>query len=160
MLTETDNDTRVFYADGEVVLSTSISPERGRAQLVWRQIFAGAHYKALGSTPWDSTNRSQLTKVTFDSSMGGFSKLNMDMLFYSCGSLATVAGLGNLANVSSMQYTFSGIAATELDFTGFDPSGLTDLFYCFGGCRSLATIYADTSWALPSSGKVKVVLSR
>jgi len=51
-----------------------------------------------------------------------------------------------------MQYTFSGIAATELDFTGFDPSGLTDLFYCFGGSSSLATIYADASWALPSSG--------
>ena len=157
VLTETDNDARElfyahFYADGEAVLSTSISSERGRTQLAWRQIFAGAHYKALGFTPWDSSNRSQLTSATFDASMGTLSDLRLDMLFYSCSNLAAVAGLGNLGNVSSMRYTFSGIAATSLDFRGFDPSGLTDLFYCFAGCGALATIYADASWALPASG--------
>lgn len=40
----------------------------------------------------------------------------------------------------------------ELDFRGFDPSALTDLTYCFSGCSSLVTIYADATWALPSSG--------
>jgi hypothetical protein len=29
---------------------------------------------------------------------------------------------------------------------------LTDLFYTFSGCSHLTTIYADASWALPSSG--------
>lgn len=157
VLTETDADTREyfyahFYADGGAVLNTSIRPESGRAQLAWRQIYAGAHYNALGFAPWDSSNRSQLTSVTFDASLGSLSDLRLDMLFYNCSNLATVAGLGNLGNVSSMRYTFSGIAATSLDFRGFDPSGLTDLFYCFSGSASLATIYADPSWALPASG--------
>lgn len=35
---------------------------------------------------------------------------------------------------------------------GFDPSTLTDLYYTFSGCSSLTTIYADSTWALPSSG--------
>ena len=48
--------------------------------------------------------------------------------------------------------TFSSCAVTTLDFRGFDPSTLTDLFYCFSGCSSLTTIYADGTWALPSSG--------
>ena len=29
---------------------------------------------------------------------------------------------------------------------------MTDLYYCFSGCSSLAMIYADSTWALPSSG--------
>ena len=51
-----------------------------------------------------------------------------------------------------MRFTFSSIGATSLDFRGFDPSALTDLYYCFGGASSLTTIYADSTWALPSSG--------
>ena len=39
-----------------------------------------------------------------------------------------------------------------IDFRGFDPSHLTDLFYTFSGCSHLTTIYADSTWALPSSG--------
>ena len=41
---------------------------------------------------------------------------------------------------------------TTIDFRGFDPSTLTDLFYTFSGCSKLTTILADASWALPSSG--------
>ena len=41
---------------------------------------------------------------------------------------------------------------TSLDFRGFDPSTLTDLYYAFSSCSSLTTIYADSTWALPSSG--------
>ena len=51
-----------------------------------------------------------------------------------------------------MRFTFASIAAQVLNFRGFDPSTLTDLFYTFSGCSSLTTIYADASWALPSSG--------
>lgn len=61
-------------------------------------------------------------------------------------------GLGNLSGVRSMRYTFSSCAFTTIDFRGFDPSTLTDLFYTFSGCSYLTTIYADATWALPSSG--------
>lgn len=57
-----------------------------------------------------------------------------------------------LAGVRSMRYTFGSCAFTTIDFRGFDPSTLADLFYTFSGCSCLATIYADSTWALPSSG--------
>lgn len=47
---------------------------------------------------------------------------------------------------------FSSCAVTTLDFRGFDPSALTDLYYAFSSCSSLATIYADPTWVLPTSG--------
>lgn len=51
-----------------------------------------------------------------------------------------------------MRYTFSSCAFATIDFRGFDPSTLTDLFYTFSGCSKLATILADATWALPASG--------
>ena len=51
-----------------------------------------------------------------------------------------------------MRYTFSSCAFTTIDFRGFGPSKLTDLFYTFSDRRKLTTILADASWALPSSG--------
>ena len=57
-----------------------------------------------------------------------------------------------LAGVRSMRYTFSSCVFTTIDCRGFDPSMLTGLFYTFSGCSSLATIYADSTWALSSSG--------
>ena len=51
-----------------------------------------------------------------------------------------------------MRFTFASCAFTEIDLRGFDPSTLTDLSYTFSGCNKLTTIYADSTWALPSSG--------
>lgn len=84
--------------------------------------------------------------------MATFSYLNLNYLFYSCTNLASISGLGNLSGVRSMRYTFSSCAFTTIDFRGFDPSTLTDLFYTFSGCNKLTRIYADATWALPSSG--------
>ena len=42
----------------------------------------------------------------------------------------------------------TGLAS--LDLTGLDPSAAKDWFYCFAGCGNLATIYVDSTWALPS----------
>lgn len=84
--------------------------------------------------------------------MATFSYLNLNYLFYSCTNLASISGLANLSNVRSMRFTFASAAVTSLDFRGFDPSTLTDLYYTFSGCSSLVTIYADPAWALPSSG--------
>lgn len=111
----------------------------------------------LGFTPWTgtagSTHRQYLTSVTFAADMAAFTNLNLNYLLYSCTAVASVSGLSNLSGVRSMRYAFSSCSAfDELDFRGFDPSALTDLYYTFGGCSSLATIYADPDWALPSSG--------
>lgn len=84
--------------------------------------------------------------------MAGFSYLNFQYIFYSCTSLASVSGLGNLSGVRSMRFMFASTAVQVLDFRGFDPSTLTDLYYAFSSCSSLTTICADSTWALPSSG--------
>lgn len=83
--------------------------------------------------------------------MATFSYLNLNYLFYSCTNLASVNGLGNLSGVRPMRYTFSSCAFTTIDFRAFNPSTLTDLFYAFSGCSHLTTIYANATWALPSS---------
>lgn len=110
----------------------------------------------LGFTPWDGvtgpTHRQHLTSATFASDMAGFSYFNSNYLFYSCTNLASVGGLGNLSGVRSMRYMFSSCAFTTIDFRGFDPSALTDLFYTFSCCSKLTTIYADATWALPPGG--------
>ena len=77
---------------------------------------------------------------------------NMDYWLYGLSSLASVAGLANLAGVGEMRYAFSNrTSLAELDFGGFDPSALTDLYCCFAGCASLEAIYADADWVLPES---------
>ncbi len=149
VLTDPNADARTwfwahYYDDGEAVLTASSIPDPTRT------------LRASGFTPWDGmagpTHRQYLTSATFAADMSTFSYLNLIYLFYSCTNLASINGLGNLSGVRQMRYTFSSCAVTTLDFRGFDPSTLTDLFYCFSGCSSLTTIYADSTWTLPSSG--------
>ena len=160
VLTDPNDDQRTwfyghFYEDGEAVLTATPTPDPNRALRSTGRICAIAKYQGLGFTPWTgnagSTHRQYLTSATFAADMATFSYLNLIYLFYSCTNLATINGLGNLSGVRQMRYTFSSCAVTTLDFRGFDPSTLTDLFYCFSGCSSLTTIYADSTWALPSS---------
>ncbi len=156
VLTEPNADQRTwfyahFYADGEAVLTATADPEVNRELLASGRICAIGKYKALGFTPWDFNNRSFLTRATFASDMATYSYLNLNYLFHTCNDLATITGLGNLSGVRSMRYTMSYCAVTSLDFRGFDPSTLTDLFYCFAGCTSLTTIYVDSTWTLPPS---------
>ena len=161
VLTDPNADTRTWFwghfcEDGEAVLTASATPETNRALRASGRICAIGKYQGLGFTPWTgtagSTHRQYLTSATFAADMSSFSYLNLIYLFYSCTNLVTITGLGNLSGVRQMRYTFSSCAVTTLDFRGFDPSTLTDLFYCFSGCSSLTTIYADSAWALPSSG--------
>ncbi len=149
VLTDPNNDQRTwfyghFYEDGEAVLTATPTPDPNRALRSTGRICAIAKYQGLGFTPWTgnagSTHRQYLTSATFAADMATFSYLNLIYLFYSCTNLATINGLGNLSGVRSMRYTFSSCAVTTLDFRGFDPSTLTDLFYCFSGCSSLTTI--------------------
>ena len=157
VLTDPANDARTwfyahFYSDGQAIITATSTPDATRTLLASGRLCAAATYQGLGFQPWDSSNRPQLTSVAFASDMASYSFLNLIYLFYSCSNLATITGLGNLSGVRSMRYTFSSCAVTTLDFRGFDPSDLTDLFYCFAGCGSLTTIYADSTWTLPSSG--------
>ena len=161
VLTDPNDDRRTwfrahFYADGEGVLTAAPTPDATRELVASGRICAIGKYVGLGFTPWDGatgpTHRQHLTSATFAADMAGFSYLNFNYLFYSCTNLASVNGLGNLSGVRSMRCMFSSCAFTTIDFRGFDPSALTDLFYTFSGCSRLTTIYADASWALPSSG--------
>lgn len=160
VLTDPSNDNRTwfyahFYDDGGGVVTASSAPDATRELLASNRICAIGKYQAMGFTPWDGnvdTHRQKLTSVAFTADMATFSYLNLNYIFYSCTNLASVTGLGNLSGVRSMRYTFSSCAFTAIDFRGFDPSTLTDLFYCFSGCSALTTIYADSTWALPSSG--------
>jgi len=145
-----------YYADGEGVLTATSTPDATRELVASGRICAIGKYVGLGFTPWDGmtgpTHRQYLTSATFAADMATFSYLNLNYLFYSCTNLASVNGLGNLSGVRSMRYTFSSCAFTTIDFRGFDPTTLTDLFYTFSGCSHMTTIYADATWALPTSG--------
>jgi len=161
VLTDPNADNRTwfyahYYADGEGVLTASPTPDSTRELIASGRICANGKYVGLGFTPWDGvtgpTHRQHLTSATFASDMATYSYLNFNYLFYSCTNLASVSGLGNLSGVRSMRYMFSSCAFVTIDFRGFDPSTLTDLFYTFSGCSRLTTILADASWALPSSG--------
>ena len=160
VLTDPSNDNRTwfyahFYDDGGCVVTASSTPDATRELLASNRICANGKYQAMGFTPWGGnvdTHRQKLTSVVFAADMATFSYLNFNYIFYSCTNLASVTGLGNLSGVRSMRYMFSSCAFTTIDFRGFDPSTLTDLFYCFSGCSALTTIYADSTWALPSSG--------
>ena len=161
VLTDPNNDGRHwfyahYYADGEGVLTASATPDSNRTLIASGRICAEAKYVGLGFTPWDGvtgpTHRQHLTSATFAADMAGYSYLNFQYLFYSCTNLASISGLGNLSGVRSMRIMFASCAVTTLDFRRFDPSTLTDLYYAFSSCSSLTTIYADSTWALPSSG--------
>lgn len=162
VLTSPFNDKRTwfwahYYADGVGVLTASEEPEAGRGLVASGRICANARYQGLGFTPWDGatgpTHRANLRRVEFAADMAGLAVLNLDYLLYSCTAVEAVSGLGNLGGVRSMRYAFASCGSlSELDFRGFDPSALTDLFYCFSGCSALARILADATWALPASG--------
>lgn len=160
VLTTYTGDTRrwywaYFYDDGAAKLQTTNTPDPWYEHDVVAacQICAQGNYNAPGFTPWDSSNRQQLTSVTFDASMATYSDLSLNYLFYSCSNLTSVTGLGNLSGVKSIRYLFAGCSSlASVDFSGFYPSMLTDLFYCFSTCSSLSTILADATWAF-ASGK-------
>ncbi len=161
VLTDPNNDARHwfyahYYSDGEGVLTASSTPDSTRELVATGRICAEAKYVGLGFTPWDgvtgATHRQHLTRATFAADMATYTYLNFQYIFYSCTSLASVSGLGNLTGVHSMRFMFASCAVTTLDFRGFDPSTLTDLYYAFSGCSKLTTIYADATWALPTSG--------
>lgn len=135
-----------FYDDGEGVLTASSTPDPTRELVASNRICAIGKYVGLGFTPWNSvigpTYRQHLTSASFAADIATFLYLNLNLnhLFYSCANLASVSGLGSLSGVRSMRYAFSSCAFATIDFRGFDPPTLTDLFYTFSGSLRLTTI--------------------
>lgn len=141
-----------FYTDGSVVFTAEGSVDANKTLRASGRICVSAKYNAAGIIP-GYANRAQMSSVAFASDMGSFNYINMNYWFYGLGAITSFSGIANLANVREMQYTFSSCTGlTSIDFRGFDPSGLTNLYLTFGSCSNLVTIYADSSWALPSSG--------
>ena len=141
-----------FYTDGSVVFTAAGAVDPNKTLRASGRMCVSAKYNAVGLIP-GYANRSQMSSVAFAADMGTFNYVNMNYWFYGLGAITSFTGIANLANVHEMQYAFSSCTGvTSLDFRGFDPSHLTSLYYTFGGCSNLTTIYADLSWALPSSG--------
>lgn len=157
VLTDPDDDPRQWfwgtvYADGYLEISASSDVTWSRGVVVHGRGCAQAKYQLASGLPWsDYKDRFTKVRVLADMATAGFTELNLDYWFYAYTGITSFEGLGNLTPVSQMRYAFSScIGVTELDLTGLDPSGLTDLFYAFAGCSALATIYADAGWELPS----------
>ena len=141
-----------FYTDGSVVFTANGAVDQAKTLRALGRLCASAVYEASGLFPGNA-NKSLMTSVRFASDMSSFAYVNMDYWLYSLSNVTSVTGIGNLANVREMQHAFASCSGlTTLDFRGFDPSHLTNLYMMFGGCSNLATVYADSTWALPSSG--------
>lgn len=156
VLTDPFNDNRewfnVFvYDDGLVEFTTGSTADATRTLLDSGRMCANAKYQAVGVIPGYSY-RTQFRNVVFKADMATLSLTNMCYWLYGLTAVTSVTGWGNLANVASMRYAMNGCTGvTSLDLAGLDPSSLTDLFYAFAGCSALTTIYADSTWALPST---------
>ncbi len=157
VLTDPDNDTRKWFwgtvfADGEVSLSVEGADASGREVLASGLVCANAKYTAIQSNPWADYSK-LITSVAIAPDMATLVAINTNYWFYGCQALATVSGMGNLRNVSQMQFMFNSCTAlVELDMRGFDPSKLTNLTYLFAGCSALKTVLVDPTWTLPKSG--------
>ena len=140
------------YSDGSVVFTKAGAVDANKTLLASGRLCVSAVYRASGLIP-GYAYRTQMTGVTFAADMSQFAYINMNYWFYGLNAITSFAGIANLANVHEMQYAFNSCTGlTSLDFRGFDPSSLTNLYLAFGGCSNLTTIYADATWALPSSG--------
>ena len=129
-----------LYADGEIVFTLDGEPEAGRALCMSGRMCATARYRATAARAWDDAETAVL-KATFAADLASLDLVN---------ALAEVAGLSNLPAVREMRYAFANCEGlVTLDLSGFPTAELEDLFYCFAGCGSLTTIYADADWALP-----------
>ncbi len=139
-----------LYADGEIVFALDDEPAAGRALCMSGRMCATARYRATAARAWGDAETAVL-KATFAADLASLDLVNLSYWFYGDDALAEVAGLSNLPAVREMRYAFANCEGlVTLDLSGFPTAELEDLFYCFAGCGSLTTIYADADWALPS----------
>lgn len=157
VLVDPDADAREWlwghvYSDGTLEIGASEAADSARTLVGSGRVCAQARYTGLSGVAWHAFADDVTAVSVLSSAAGVAGGTNMDYWFYGLSSLASVTGLANLAGVGEMRYAFANCTSLEeLDFGGFDPSALTDLYCCFAGCASLEAIYADADWALPES---------
>ncbi|MBP3885797.1 MAG: hypothetical protein J6D54_12800 [Olsenella sp.] len=155
VLTDPNADARTWvwghlYVDGELVIKASDTPEASRALTCSGRVCTNAHYQAAGCTPWYDS-RASVRLATFAADLATATLASIDYWFYSHTALLTVSGWENVRGLASLRYAMNGCSGlVSLDLSGFDPSSLKDLFYAFAQCKALETIYADSTWTLPS----------
>ena len=155
VLTDPASDAREWlschlYADGEIVFTLDDEPEAGRALCLSGRMCATARYQAIGARAWEGAEVDVL-KATFSADLSSLDFVNLNYWFYGDGELSEVVGLANLPAVREMRYAFCSCdSLVEIDLSGFPTGELEDVFYCFSGCGSLTTIWADADWALPA----------
>ena len=108
-------------------------------------VWSGELVTASGtsSPAWNSTVRSALTKVVFDSSFSSVRPTSLYAWFLSCSKLIAIEGISNLntSEVTDMKSMFSGCRLlTTLDVSNFDTSNVTNMMYMFSGCRNLTSL--------------------
>lgn len=155
VLTDSAADAREWlschlYADGELVLTLDDEHDAGRTLCMSGRMCATARYRAIAARAWNDAEVGVL-KATFAEDLSSLDFVNLSYWFYGDGELSEVVGLSNLPTVREMRYTFAGCdGLVTLDLSGFPTAELEDVFYCFSGCGSLTTIWANADWALPA----------
>ena len=155
VLTDPASDAREWlschlYADGEIVFTLDDEPEAGRSLCMSGRMCATARYQAIDARAWEGAEVDVL-KATFSADLSSLDFVNLSYWFYGDGELSEVVGLSNLPAVREMRYAFCSCdSLVEIDLSGFPTGELEDVFYCFSGCGSLTTIWADADWALPA----------
>ena len=157
VLADPDADGRAWlwghvYSDGLLTVGASEAADAARTLAAKGRVCLTARYQALGGLFW-SGHAGDVTAVQVLAGSDVAEVANLNYWFYGFDALTSVTGLANLPSPSAMLYAFSGCTAlTSLDLRRVDPSHLTDVQYCFGGCSALETIWADADWALPATG--------
>lgn len=156
VLTNPAQDQRTWawahlYGTGALEITSTATPDATRELVATGRICTNAHYVAVSCTPWYDDRASLRTCAFMPDLAVGIASI--DYWFYSNTTLTAVTGWANVSGLQSLRMAFNACQGlATLDLSGLDPSGLKDLFYAFAGCTALTTIYADATWALPSSG--------
>ncbi len=140
-----------LHDGGALEITGSATPDATRTVLATGRVSTNAHYQLNSAMPWYD-ERASLRTCEFLADLS-VPVVSMDYWFYTNTGLTGVTGWGNVSGLRSMRMAFNGCTGlVTLDLCGLDPSSLKDLFYAFAGCGNLTKIYADATWALPSSG--------
>lgn len=136
-----------LYDTGELEITGSEAPDPMRGLVVSGRVCVNARYQLGSALPW-YCHRDLLRTCTFREDVG-VDIASMDNWFQGCAALTGIIGWEGVHGLRSMRQTFNGCTALQsLGLMGLDPSGITDWFYAFAGCRNLRTIVVDPTWEL------------
>ena len=116
--------------------------------------------KAVDDIGWlspgwvNSTNKTNITTVAFDSSFKDVKPRSMYWWFMGFHNLTTIEGIENLntsecTNMNSMFFECNKL--TSINVNKFDVSKVTNASAMFGQCTSLTTITCDNAWDIETA---------